>query len=247
MATAPGEVTRCGLDTSLDPRPVPLKGVAEDFRFAREGQARRRGSPRQPCGDQYPIFWSRSGRPSNAQGSGKQAYRLLCVRRRTVCTLPERYLRLLPLVASEATRAPPALLSPRRNGGRSKAVWRGHLYYTARAHVWARTVQAFPLTMFFRYAGEVLRPYFSARRERETARRRQGGSSGKRCSSPSPREYTDSWYVGRSQVRGQQIREHSADCAMLKIVLGESKVARMAPRAVFSHRKKRRLGGCFHL
>jgi hypothetical protein len=247
MATAPGEVTRCGLDTSLDPRPVPLKGVAEDFRFAREGQARRRGSPRQPCGDQYPIFWSRSGRPSNAQGSGKQAYRLLCVRRRTVCTLPERYLRLLPLVASEATRAPPALLSPRRNGGRSKAIWRGHLYYTARAHVWARTVQAFPLTMFFRYAGEVLRPYFSARRERETARRRQGGSSGKRCSSPSPREYTDSWYVGRSQVRGQQIQEHSAHCAMLQMVLGESKVARMAPRAVFSHRKKTRLGGHFHL
>jgi hypothetical protein len=131
MATAPGEVTRCGLDTSLDPRPVLLKGVAEGFRFAREGQARRRGSPRQPCGDQHPMFWSRSGRPSNAQGSGNQAYRLLCVRRRTVCTLPERYLRLLPLVASEATGAPGALLSPRRNGGRSKAVWRGHLSYTA--------------------------------------------------------------------------------------------------------------------
>jgi hypothetical protein len=53
--------------------------------------------------------------------------------------------------------------------------------------------------------------------------------------------------ANRSQVRGQQIREHSADCAMLKIVLGESKVARMAPRAVFSHRKKTRLGGHFHL
>ncbi len=59
-----------------------------------------------------------------------------------------------------------------------------------------------PLTMFFRYAGEVLRPYFSARRERETARRRQGGSPGKRCSSPSPGEYTDSWYVGM----GTQLR-----------------------------------------
>src|SRR5882724_6398235 len=149
MATAPGEVTRCGLDTSLDPRPVLLKGVAEGFRFAREGQARRRGSPRQPCGDQHPMFWSRSGRPSNAQGSGNQAYRLLCVRRRTVCTLPERYLRLLPLVASEATGAPAALLYPRRNVGRSHVVSRRNMSYTARANLWARTVKAFPLRCFF--------------------------------------------------------------------------------------------------
>jgi hypothetical protein len=33
---------------------------------------------------------------------------------------------------------------------------------------------------------------------------------------------------------------------MLKMVLGESKVARMAPRAVFFHRTKTRLGGHFH-
>jgi hypothetical protein len=52
--------------------------------------------------------------------------------------------------------------------------------------------------------------------------------------------------ANRRQVCGQQIQEHSADCARLKMVLGESKVARLAPRAVFSHRKKTRLGGHFH-
>jgi hypothetical protein len=48
------------------------------------------------------------------------------------------------------------------------------------------------------------------------------------------------------KVRGHQMQEHSAEGAMLKVGLRESKVARLAARAVSSHRRKTLSGGHFH-
>jgi hypothetical protein len=69
---------------------------------------------------------------------------LLGVRRRRVYPMPEQARRLIPLGASEAAGSPTSLLSPRKNVGRSTAVWRWNMSYTARAHVCASPVNAFP-------------------------------------------------------------------------------------------------------
>jgi hypothetical protein len=75
----------------------------------------------------------RSGRPINAPGSRKKASWLLGVRRRHVCPIPERSLRLLPLVPSEGPAHP--LLSSPHAGARQLSGHRcGRCWW--RRHAW---------------------------------------------------------------------------------------------------------------
>jgi hypothetical protein len=57
--------------------------------------------------------------------------------------------RLIPLVAREASGSSASVPYPRRNVGRSNAVLRCNMSYTARAHLWARTGNALAVLCFF--------------------------------------------------------------------------------------------------
>ena len=82
MVTTSAETALGGLydrETSLDPRTVLGKGVAERVPFASESQARGRGSPRQrdtTSAHRQEPEWMSNQRP---QDPGKRAYVLLRV------------------------------------------------------------------------------------------------------------------------------------------------------------------------
>ena len=153
----------------LRPRNRSVPAYRPPQRGGCRGQVRQvgtrleRGAAHRNRVDQRQMCWSSSGRPINAPGSGTKASRRLCGRRRQVGTLPERDRRLLPLVASAASGSPAALPSPRKHGGRAQAVVRCNMSYTARAHVWARTVNALPVLGFFSKRGRDFWPAGLAR------------------------------------------------------------------------------------
>jgi hypothetical protein len=169
IAAAQSSGARGGLATSQYPRPVRCTEVAERVPFARSCQARRRGRTRQALSRSPSILWSSRERPINAEGSGSRTYRLLCGRRRRVSLLPEHSLRLIPLVASTAAGSRTPRLSPRKHVGRAQAVWRCHLSSTARAHVCASTVNAFPVEGFFAKRVSDVWPAGVARQKRTAA------------------------------------------------------------------------------
>src|SRR5262245_12794360 len=86
------------LETSLDPRTVLCKGVAERVPFASESQARGRGSPRQRDTTIAPIQEPERMSNQRPKEPGQRAYVLLRVQGRSDTRITERDTQAEPVV-----------------------------------------------------------------------------------------------------------------------------------------------------
>jgi hypothetical protein len=107
------------------------------------------GQPTSPGCDDRRRQWGQRGCPSNAQGSGRLAYALLRVHRRSETVIVERAPQVHPVGGQCGVGRPRAAHAWLSHWRLANAVWRFTRSSTARASVWARPVQALPVPGVF--------------------------------------------------------------------------------------------------
>ena len=152
MAMAMAErrgLVRCALETSLCPHTALGKGGAARLPCTSECQVRGRGRTRPPSVTLAVCTGAGAGVQSNAPGQGTAPMGSWAFADARSASLQSAVARLLPWCPREAAGAPPPRHHVVSNVSRAHAVARGNRSYTARAHVWARLVNAFPVPWLF--------------------------------------------------------------------------------------------------
>jgi hypothetical protein len=178
MAVAERRCTVLGdRDTSRCPHTVLCQGGAACRPGARSYQVRGRGSPRPPSVTLAAGAGAGAGVPSKAQGQGTERMGA------EACAAAERaawqsaVCRRLPSGPREAAGAPPPRHPSWRHVSRANAVSRVRRADTARPHVWASRVNAFPWPWVFSTRARDVWPAGVCRRHNTAASENAHGRS----------------------------------------------------------------------